>query len=69
MPATESVNLFSSLASTSAILMADIMNGMWFYIGLGLTILFCGAILSVVIYFIKGRKKRIKIKYRKIHYT
>lgn len=65
MPATESVNLFSSLASSSAILMGDAMDGMWFYIGLGLTILICGAILSVFLSLFKGRKK-FKIKYRKL---
>jgi len=66
MPATESVNLFSSLASSSATLMGNVMDGIWFYIGFGLTILMCGAILSVLIYFVKGRKNRFKIKYRKI---
>lgn len=65
MPATESVNLFSSLASTSATLMGDVMDGTWFYIGFGLTILFCGAILAVLIKFIKGRPK-IKWKYRRL---
>lgn len=65
MPATESVNLFSALATASAQLMGNAMDGSWLYIGLGLTVLFCGAILTVIISFIKGRKK-IKWKYRRL---
>jgi len=65
MPATESVNLFESLASSSAILMGDALDGVPFYLGLGLTILLCGAILKVLTSIFKGRRKKYIIKYKR----
>lgn len=62
MPATESVNLFSSLASTSAVLMSDAMDGTWLYIGLGLTVIICGSILTVLVKIVKGRRYKFKTR-------
>lgn len=66
MPATESVNLFNAMATASAVLMGDALDGAPFYLGIGLTLILCGAILKALVSLFKGRKQRFKIKYRKI---